>query len=115
MSATAPSGRPRVARRALDSARSAPPGGWTRRRIAAVLAGSTAYTRRVAALMLIESLSAREAGVVLGAPAHEVERAYRSLLAELTHALRAARLRPAGRGAARARLVEVPVSLRRAS
>jgi DNA-directed RNA polymerase specialized sigma24 family protein len=109
------SGRPRVARRALESARRAPAGGWARARLETVLAGATPYARRVAALLLLEGLTPAEAGVVLGVPAREIERTYGSLIEELRFSLRAVRLRSSRRGSARPRLIEVPDSLRRAS
>lgn len=115
MSGPIASRRPRVARRAQESARRAPVGGWSRARVAAVLADAAPGVRRIAVLLLVEGLSANEAALALDVPMREVTDTFESLMADLRHALRAVRLRPPGRGAARPRLVEIPNSLRRAS
>lgn len=107
--------RPRVARRALESARRAPAGGWSRDRVATVLTNASPGVRRIAALLLIEGLSPNEAAIALDVPVRDITNTFESLLNDLRHALRAVRLRPPGRGSARPRLIEIPNSLRRAS
>ncbi|MGH7741384.1 MAG: hypothetical protein ACRENS_05110 [Candidatus Eiseniibacteriota bacterium] len=82
------SGRPRVARRALDSARHAPlPALAARRRIADALAACSADERNLLALLLAERLSPAEASLALELPAAEVLRARDALIETLRRAL----------------------------
>jgi DNA-directed RNA polymerase specialized sigma24 family protein len=69
------SGRPRVARRALESARHAPPPtAALRRRLSAALAECTEAERNVLALLVGERLSPAEASLALELPTAEVLR-----------------------------------------
>jgi DNA-directed RNA polymerase specialized sigma24 family protein len=82
------SGRPRVARRALDTARRAPePSGALRRRLADALASCSQEERDLLALLIGERLSPAEASLALEIPTAQVLRARESLLETLRIAL----------------------------
>jgi DNA-directed RNA polymerase specialized sigma24 family protein len=85
---TARSGRPRRARRALDSARRAPaPTAALRRRLAAALAECSEDERNVLALMVGDGLSPDETSLALELPTAQVLRMRASLFETLRRAL----------------------------
>lgn len=82
------SGRPRLARRALDSARRAPaPTAALRRRLAAALAECTEDERHVLALLVGEGLSPAEASLALELPTARLLRMRTTLFETLRRAL----------------------------
>jgi DNA-directed RNA polymerase specialized sigma24 family protein len=85
---SSPTRRPRVARRALDSARRAPVAGSARSRIAAALSCCSEEERHVLALLIEERLTAAEAAAALELPLHHVRRVQSTLYGELRRVLR---------------------------
>ena len=105
------SGRPRVARRALDSARNAPaPTAPVRRRIAAALAECSEEECNLLALLIGERLSPAEASLALEMPTADVLRVRASLFETLRRALIGEPMRRAG-----AQRASADSTLRRAS
>ena len=88
-----PSRRARVARRALDAARIAPPSGTSRTRVAVALDQCSASERALLSLLLTERLTVAEAAEALERAPRDVTRAYARLLSELRRSARGARLR----------------------
>jgi len=96
-------GRPRVARRALDSARRAPVAtAALRRRIAEALASCTEEEQQVLALLVGERLSTAETALALEVPASRVMLMRAALFETLRRALLEERAHPLPRRAVRA-------------
>ncbi len=100
---SAPTRRPRVARRALRSARRAPATGSPRERIASALACCSASERHVLALLIEERLTPAETAVALELSLAQVLNVQATLLDELSRVL-------GGRPFRRTRFVPAPVS-----
>jgi DNA-directed RNA polymerase specialized sigma24 family protein len=91
--------RPRIARRALQVSRRAPVSGSARERIAAALELCSAEERALLSMMLIEDMTAHEAGEAMDLSVREVSRTYTSLLAALRRTLRGMNFRSEPRAA----------------